>query len=78
MQGGYQYRLCPLHEEPTEECFRRTPVPFASKTQLLRFEDREENIAATYVSEGTTPVSRTQTLAGCCPGSSRRFRCVYG
>lgn len=55
--GGYQFRLCPLHEEPTEACFQRTPLPFATQTQVLKFKDREERITGTFVSEGTIPVS---------------------
>ena len=34
--GGYQFRLCPLEEELTEACFQRTPVAFASPTQVLK------------------------------------------
>jgi hypothetical protein len=27
--GGYQYRLCPVTSNLTEECFQKTPMPFA-------------------------------------------------
>ena len=54
--GGYQYRLCPADEEITEECFQRTPLPFASKTHKLRFGNGNEiEIPATYVTEGVEP-----------------------
>ena len=51
-----QYRLCPLDEgELTEECFKRTPLPFGSHEQVVRFKDREERFNGTFVSEGVTP-----------------------
>merc|ERR1712166_1199560 len=54
--GGYQYRLCPANEEPTEECFQRTPLPFAGKTHKLRFDNGTEvEIPATYATEGVEP-----------------------
>ena len=57
--GGYSYRLCKMTPggEPTEACFQRTPLPFATQTQVLKFKDREERITGTFVSEGTIPVS---------------------
>lgn len=60
--GGYQYRLCPLEEELTEACFQRTPLPWASQTQLLKFADREEKIQGTFVTEGTTPTGSTWAM----------------
>lgn len=33
--GGWQYRLCSISEPLTEECFQRTPLPWASQTQVL-------------------------------------------
>lgn len=33
--GGYQYRLCPLGEALTEECFAKTPVPLAKPYKHL-------------------------------------------
>ena len=63
--GGYQYRLCPASEPLTEECFFKTPLPFASTVQTLTWSDsslppfhKEEEvwkINGTYVSEGTLP-----------------------
>ena len=35
--GGYQYRLCPADEPLSEECFQRTPLPFADGTSKLRW-----------------------------------------
>ena len=29
--GGYQYRLCPAGEDPTEECFQKTPLEFVGE-----------------------------------------------
>lgn len=60
--GGYQYRLCPLTEALTEDCFMTMPVPFAGKTflewgygsELPRLE-----INGTFVSEGTVPEGST-------------------
>ena len=37
LQGGYQYRLCPLGSTLNEECFFKTPVPFADHTSVLRW-----------------------------------------
>ena len=36
--GGYQYRLCPAHQNLTEECFQRTPLPFTD-LQSFRWAD---------------------------------------
>jgi len=33
--GGYQYRLCPVEEALTEECFQRTPLQFDRTKQTL-------------------------------------------
>lgn len=35
--GGYQYRLCPASEDPTEECFQKTPLEFVGEDQWLQF-----------------------------------------
>lgn len=32
--GGYQYRLCPLSHNLTEDCFRARPLPFAGYVAL--------------------------------------------
>lgn len=34
--GGYQYRLCPEEEEPTEGCFQKYPIDFVGDTQWLQ------------------------------------------
>ena len=33
--GGWQFRLCPLGSELTEECMQKTPVPFAKNSRML-------------------------------------------
>ena len=35
--GGYQYRLCPASEPPTEACFARTPLEFVREKHALRW-----------------------------------------
>jgi len=61
--GGYQYRLCPATESLTEECFMRTPLPFASNTtQILELVDATIQIPGKYVSEGTRPVGSTWAM----------------
>jgi len=56
--GGYQYRLCPLSEPLTEECFQRHPLTFKGSSDrfappyqhVLRWNDgSEERISATMV-----------------------------
>merc|ERR1712061_446959 len=51
--GGYQFRLCPATEPLTEECFKKMPLEFASKTHTLLFKNSALNkeIKATVVSE---------------------------
>jgi hypothetical protein len=72
--GGYYYRLCPADEELSEECFQRTPVPWASSTTVLRMKSgRESVVNATFLSEGTTPrnsVWKMNPVPECCPGAS--------
>jgi hypothetical protein len=56
--GGVQYRLCPADEQPTEECFQRTPLPFATNASKIRYTDgatADVAVAAVDVSEGTLP-----------------------
>lgn len=61
--GGYQYRLCPSSEHLTEECFIRTPIPFAdTTTQILEIEDAIVRINGTYVSKGTKPEGSTWAM----------------
>jgi len=61
--GGYQYRLCPSSENLTEECFMRTPMPFASTTTLLlEMFDATIEINGTFVSKGTKPEGSTWAM----------------
>ena len=55
--GGYSYRLCRRSAEPvTEECFRRTPLRFATRVHTLEWADGSSaTINGTYVSAGTRP-----------------------
>jgi len=34
--GGYQFRLCPASEEPTEACFQQHPLEFVGDTQWIQ------------------------------------------
>jgi len=34
--GGYQYRLCPATEKPTEECFQKMPLEFVGDVQWIQ------------------------------------------
>lgn len=34
--GGYQYRLCPASEEPTEACFQQHPLEFVGDVQWIQ------------------------------------------
>lgn len=52
--GGYQYRLCPADSTLDEECFKKTPLAFASKKQALYWtdgpnKDKQIEIEATRV-----------------------------
>jgi hypothetical protein len=70
--GGYQYRLCPAGGALTEECFRKTPLAFATGVHLLEWAsskyaplntpDGSEYINGTYVSEGTEPAGSTWAM----------------
>jgi hypothetical protein len=57
--GGYSYRLCPLGQNLTEECFTKMPLQFVKGSQKLRWGGKgsgdELSISATYVSDGVTP-----------------------
>ena len=63
--GGYQYRLCPAGQPPTEACFQRTPLPFAAApTQWLEWtqtwggnhtQTRRVAIPRVTVAVGTVP-----------------------
>lgn len=61
--GGYQYRLCPADATLAEECFQKLPLPFASNSHLLEYEDgSSETIPGLYVSEGTQPAGSTWSM----------------
>lgn len=59
--GGYQYRLCPASEKLTEECFFKTPVPFAKKTFIQFPNSTRLDIGKfmMFASEGTMPLNST-------------------
>ena len=64
--GGYQYRICPVGDALTEECFFKTPLPFASSTHVLEYSNSTHPshvdtivINGTYVSKGTLPTGST-------------------
>ena len=33
--GGWQFRLCPAGSTLDEECFQKTPVPFARNSAMM-------------------------------------------
>jgi lytic starch monooxygenase len=83
--GGYAYRLCPLEEELTEECFQRHPLPFNRSKQALLFPNGTRlPIEGTFVSDGTLPVGSTWAVnpipPRCLGGSQATFGgpCRYG
>ena len=42
--GGYIYRLCPLNDSLTEDCFNRIPLEFATpEKHTLRFKDPKKD-----------------------------------
>lgn len=61
--GGYSYRLCPKLEPLTEKCFQRLPLRFAGDVQTLVLGNGSSvTIAATRVSQGTTPEGSMWTM----------------
>jgi hypothetical protein len=56
--GGYQYRLCPISEEPTEECFQRNPLEFDRSKQTLVWNTK----AVPGADKTTPPVPAGKTL----------------
>lgn len=50
--GGYSYRLCPASEEPTEECFQKHSLEFASNKSWVL--DRSGNEIAEFDAERTS------------------------
>ena len=57
--GGYQYRLCPLGSEHTEECFHKAPMPFAGNSKLMMSNGSMLPLESVFVSEGTIPANST-------------------
>lgn len=60
--GGYMWRLCPVEDALTEECFQSHPLPFATHTHILHWESGERadvTISATEVSSGVKPAGST-------------------
>jgi hypothetical protein len=57
--GGYQYRLCPLNSELTEDCFQQTPMEFAGNSKLMIGNGKVITLNSTFVSEGTLPAGST-------------------
>lgn len=54
--GGYQYRLCPSEEELTEDCMKKTPIPFAG-LMFLQFQNGSRlQIQSVYTYENGTGV----------------------
>mmetsp|Transcript_25476 Transcript_25476/g.76811 ORF Transcript_25476/g.76811 Transcript_25476/m.76811 type:complete len:367 (+) Transcript_25476:40-1140(+) len=60
--GGYQYRLCPLGSTLDEECFQKTPVPFAMVNHTIEYEGGSMMIPTTFVSQGTWPPNSTWAM----------------
>eukprot|EP00037_Helgoeca_nana_P011477 m.103111 g.103111 ORF g.103111 m.103111 type:complete len:400 (+) comp20857_c0_seq2:42-1241(+) len=56
--GGYQYRLCSLGENLTEDCFQRTALDFVTGSQQLEWLNgsRIDVPNPQYVNEGVIPV----------------------
>ena len=57
--GGWQFRLCPLGTKLTEECFQKTPVPFAGNSKMMMSNGTMLALNSTFVSEGTMPAGST-------------------
>jgi len=54
--GGYQYRVCPKTESPTEACFQANPLAFAdSKTTVVYNTGKRITLKAVDVSTGVQP-----------------------
>lgn len=57
--GGYTYRLCPSHSNPTEECFQSQVLNFATNTTTIRSpwnEFADFDVPARDVNIGTHPL----------------------
>ena len=58
-----QYRLCPLEEPLTEECFRKTPLEFVRTEQELVWNNGSRlRIKGTFVDQGTIPAGSTWAM----------------
>jgi len=54
--GGYQYRVCPKTESPTESCFHANPLAFANgKTTVVYSTGKRISLNAVDVTEGVQP-----------------------
>jgi len=61
--GGYQYRLCPINEPLTEECFQKYPLDFVQEKQAVVFTNGTRiPIQGTFVNEGTLPAGSTWAM----------------
>jgi len=61
--GGYQYRLCPLSEELTEECFQKHPLDFDTDKQMLQWNNGTRlPIKGTFLKEGVFPEGSTWAM----------------
>jgi len=58
--GGYQYRLCPVGQPATEECFQRLPLEFdRTKQTLLWNNGTRYPIKGVFVDTGVVPQGST-------------------
>lgn len=58
--GGYQYRLCPVSEPLTEECFMKHPLDFVKEKQSVVFPNGTAvRIQGVFINEGTLPQGST-------------------
>jgi len=62
--GGYQYRLCPLQSNLTEECMQQTPMPFVGNSRLMISDGTMIELNSVDVSNGTMPVGGTWRMLG--------------
>ena len=62
--GGYQYRLCPLEANLTEECMQQTPMDFVNNSKLMIWNGTIIELDSVDVSDGTLPVGGTWRVAG--------------
>jgi len=61
--GGYQYRLCPVDSELTEECFQKLPLDFVRENQRLQWNNGTTYpIKGVFVDQGTKPEGSTWAM----------------